>query len=178
MVKLWRVQEEWMCLVLRGTVSANKKKNLENARLVLSLNKEIIIKLQTNIKRKEVLICYSVIHNFEVIGPRMDCVLLWHVCISAQHTQSYLTSLSSPFDHSPCCKIPLKKGLNDTKLIQSNRNPDTERKVCIWVCLYNVYEEACLFSFLFLHWIIWTPPHLWKALSWEKSPPSLGILLA
>lgn len=121
MVKLWRVQEEWMCLVLRGTVSANKKKNLENARLVLSLNKEIIIKLQTNIKRKEVLICYSVIHNFEVIGPRMDCVLLWHVCISAQHTQSYLTSLSSPFDHSPCCKIPLKKGLNDTKLIQSNR---------------------------------------------------------
>lgn len=111
MVKLWRVQEEWMCLVLRGTVSANKKKNLENARLVLSLNKEIIKKLQTNIKRKEVLICYSVIHNFEVIGPRMDCVLLWHVCISAQHTQSYLTSLSSPFDHSPCCKIPLKKKL-------------------------------------------------------------------
>lgn len=121
MVKLWRVQEEWMCLVLRGTVSANKKKNLENARLVLSLYRENILKLQTNIKRKEVLICYSVIHNFEVIGPRMDCVLLWHVCISAQHTQSYLASLSSPFDHSPCCKIPLKKGLNDTKLIQSNR---------------------------------------------------------
>lgn len=109
-----------MCLVLRGTVSANKKKNLENAQLVLSLYRENIIKLQTNIKRKEVLICYSVIHNFEVIGPRMDCVLLWHVCISAQHTQSYLGSLSSPFDHSHRCKIPLKKGLNNTKLIESN----------------------------------------------------------